>query len=193
MNTSYYYENAQICKNGHIRNICSQSHPEQNEIRCSLCGEEVISCCPSCKSPIRGGLFKQTPTYRYSNHYDPFAEHHTAHKIYTGTRTEQMKHDVLLPAFCNQCGSPYPWTETRLEAFQQIVDSLDDISPELKERLKNSFPDIVCETPKTELAAIVVDSVLKQSKGFAAAALKEWIKNYAVTLMTLLLQCTKNA
>ena len=104
-----------------------------------------------------------------------------------------MKHEVLVPAFCHQCGSPYPWTETRLKAFQQIVDSLDDISPELKERLKNSFPDIVCETPKTELAAIVVDSVLKQSKVFAAAALKEWIKNYAVTLMTLLLQFTKNS
>lgn len=193
MDTSYYYENAQICKNGHIRNTCTQSHPEQNEKRCSLCGEEVISCCPSCQAPIRGGLFKQTPTYRYSNRYDPFAEIHTAHKICTGSKTERIKQDVSLPAFCNQCGSPYPWTKTRLEAFQQIVDSLDDVSPELKKRLKNSFPDIICETPKTELAAIIVENVLKQSTGFAAAALKEWIKNYAVTLITLLLQFTKNS
>lgn len=192
MDSSYYFEHAQICKNGHIRNSCSQSHPEQNEKHCSLCGEEVISCCVYCKVPIRGGLFKQTPTYRYSNHYDPFAEVQTAHKICTGTKSEQIKRTVALPAFCHECGKPYPWTETRLEAFQQIVDSLDNISPELKLRLRNSFPDIVCETPKTEFAAIVVDTVLKQSTGFAATALKEWIKNYAVTLMTLLLQLTKD-
>jgi hypothetical protein len=59
-----------------------------------------------------------------------------------------------LPLFCGSCGQPFPWTTRKIEALTEIVDLLDNLSDEEREKLKASIPDIIAETPKTEPAVL---------------------------------------
>ena len=61
--------------------------------------------------------------------------------------------DLPLPSFCPDCGEPYPWTEAKLKAAQELTDLNEDLSPEEREILKKSFDDIIRDTPKTPVAA----------------------------------------
>ncbi|MBK7867373.1 MAG: DUF2321 domain-containing protein [Ignavibacteriales bacterium] len=47
------YDVAQICLNGHCTNSSFKSFPEFNQDYCDKCGEQTITLCPACKSPIR--------------------------------------------------------------------------------------------------------------------------------------------
>jgi len=61
--------------------------------------------------------------------------------------------DLSLTNFCPDCGKPYPWTEAKLKAAQELTDLLDGLSSEEREILKKSFSDIVRDTPQTKVAA----------------------------------------
>ena len=41
--------------------------------------------------------------------------------------------DLPLPSFCPDCGEPYPWTEAKLKAAQELTDLNEDLSPEERE------------------------------------------------------------
>ena len=56
------------------------------------------------------------------------------------------------PAFCYQCGKPFPWTAARLRAAEDLADELDDLTNDDRESLKKSLPDLVRETPNTPVA-----------------------------------------
>lgn len=57
------------------------------------------------------------------------------------------------PAFCHNCGKPFPWTEGKLKAAQEYTDEIEGLSDSEKQMLKSSLNDLVSETPRTELAA----------------------------------------
>jgi len=61
--------------------------------------------------------------------------------------------DLPLPIFCPDCGKPYPWTEAKLKAAQELADELDNLSPEERDLLKRSLDDIMRDTPQTTVAA----------------------------------------
>ena len=61
--------------------------------------------------------------------------------------------DLPLPICCPDCGKPYPWTEIKLKAAQELADELDSLSAEERSLLKKSLNDIVRDTPKTTVAA----------------------------------------
>jgi hypothetical protein len=77
------YDIAQICLNGHVINDSTYQFPEGNKKFCQRCGKPTIVSCQDCGCPIRGN---------YIAVVDP-ASHYTA------------------PAYCEDCGEPYPWTE----------------------------------------------------------------------------------
>jgi hypothetical protein len=56
------------------------------------------------------------------------------------------------PSYCHFCGTPYPWTVLKLEAAKEMAEELDELSPEEKEKLKDSLDDLTVNTPKTNLA-----------------------------------------
>ena len=60
--------------------------------------------------------------------------------------------DLSLPIFCPDCGKPYPWTEAKLKAAQELADELENLSPEECDLLKKSIDDIVRETPQATVA-----------------------------------------
>lgn len=48
---------AAVCMNGHARNSMLTT-PFFSEPYCELCGALVITCCPKCNRPIKGGIRK---------------------------------------------------------------------------------------------------------------------------------------
>lgn len=127
MNTNWY-DTAQICINGHVINSQSNYRPEHDKQFCNECGKPTITSCQNCNSSIKGYY-----------HVWPFANFN-----YT---------DLPLPSFCPDCGSPYPWTEAKLKAANELSDELDNLTSEERNLLKKSLDDIVRDTPQTTVAA----------------------------------------
>lgn len=48
--------------------------------------------------------------------------------------------------------TPFPWTQTALQAAKEYTDELDGLSQEDKTTLKESFTDLTVDTPRTPLA-----------------------------------------
>ena len=60
--------------------------------------------------------------------------------------------DYHKPSYCYNCGTAFPWTVCSLEAAKELADELETLTQEEKEQLKNSFPDLMKNTPKTTVA-----------------------------------------
>jgi len=130
----FWYDTAEICLNGHIISSQALSKPECHEEYCNSCGEKTIQTCQNCNSPIRG--YYHRPNI-------------------AGITT------INTPSFCYNCGNPYPWTETRLQAAQDLINEIDELSEEEKEKFADSLPDVIADTPKTPLAATRFNKVLR--------------------------------
>jgi len=141
------YDVAQVCLNGHAVNARSTVYPESNQDFCSRCGKETITSCLSCRTPIRGKLLDSGLML---SAYHP-------------------------PAYCIKCGNAYPWTEATLSAARELVDELEDsLSADDREQLKDSFDDLVSDTPRTVLATSRFNKRLATKAGVgAASALRE--------------------
>ncbi len=73
-----------VCKNGHVITDSLGASRIAAPNRCSKCGAETISACPSCGQSIPG-----------VTHYDDVV-----------ALTSQLP----APDFCSNCGKPFPWT-----------------------------------------------------------------------------------
>ena len=51
------YDNALICKNGHIINAMANQFPEDNKKFCEKCGESALSKCDKCGTSFRGNMY----------------------------------------------------------------------------------------------------------------------------------------
>ncbi len=129
-----YYDRALICRNGHLINSCAEGDPARNSKFCEKCGEPAVGQCESCGEPIRGEEFEAQEGWV------------DVTRRYLGFRR--------IPQHCHGCGKPYPWTERRAEAIQEVLDELDGLTDEDCEKLKKSIPDIIADTPKSDTAAL---------------------------------------
>lgn len=120
-----YYDVALICLNGHSVNSSSRELPQLSADYCNECGEKAINQCTHCNMPIRG--------YYHSG-------------VIGGYEWEP-------PAYCHACGQPYPWTQRKTDALAEAIDEAERLTAEEKETLKQSIPDILNQTPKTDAAA----------------------------------------
>ena len=100
------FQNACICKAGHICNDCTQLMPELNYKFCNICGEETITHCSACNTAIQGALVR----------YDELFQQWSVERNLN-----------FEPAYCPECGTPFPWTQERLHAAQGIIDMLDEL------------------------------------------------------------------
>ena len=131
-----YYDVAQICENGHVVNATVQGFPNSNQDYCDKCGAPTIMACPSCKAPIHGLYF-------------------VAGIIgFAGGDA---------PAFCYDCGKPFPWTSARLRAAEDLADELDSLTSDERESLKKSLHDLVRETPSTRVAEMRFKKIMRKA------------------------------
>lgn len=184
MSKQFAFDNAQICKAGHVANIYKGLHPEYNTEHCLICSEEIISECPSCHTPIRGGYYSRevfSTTYAGSI----ISQQHS----HTRTHTQELTtlDNYQIPAYCHKCGNPYPWTAERLAVGEQIVDALEGLDPDQKSQLKSLFPDLIIETPRSHLAVIELAKIVEAFRSFGKDVFINWLfNNIAPTLYTLL-------
>jgi len=124
-----YYNAARICLNGHVISRRVKDTSSTGDKFCQLCGAETICRCLKCGEIIRG-------------------------KYEMDKLLDLRPDDSPAPAYCYNCGSPYPWTEDALESTRMVIDEENRLSTDEKENLKKSLPDIISETPRTSLAVL---------------------------------------
>ena len=130
------YDVAQICMNGHVINTAIHKLPYRSQSHCDKCGAETITNCPSCDTPIRGS--------------------------YLSPRRYAEILDITSPAFCLNCGEPFPWTKTRLKVAKEMALELDALSDEEQSALAKNLDDLVRETPRTPLAVTRTKKILSK-------------------------------
>jgi len=81
--------------------------------------------------------------------------------------------DLPLPIFCPDCGKPYPWTEAKLKAAQELSDELDNLSPAEHDLLKKSLDDIIRDTPQTPVAATQFKRLVAKAGKVAADGFRD--------------------
>lgn len=148
------YDVAQVCMNGHVVNEFARSQPEHNCDHCPECGGKTITACPKCETPIRGFY------------------HSSAGVSITPGATHG-------PSFCYKCGSPHPWTESRLSSAREYVRELDRLTDNEKGILERSLDDLISETPRTQVAALR----FKQYAAKAGHTAMEGLKSILIEVM----------
>lgn len=150
-----HYHVAQICINGHMVNDTADTHPDLNTSFCSRCGAKTITTCPSCRAPIHGD-------------YD-------CGIIVLGSTAS-------VDAYCYQCGKPYPWTESALQSTALLIQEEESLSEQSKVALIETLPDIVSETPKTNLAVVRVKKCIASAGRFTGEALRQFVIDFGCEL-----------
>jgi hypothetical protein len=130
------YDLAQVCLNGHTVNEFARSSPEHNQKFCGKCGAETITVCQGCNHALRG-VFHLSGAIDVSE-YRP-------------------------PAFCHNCGKPYPWTERRLRAAKELISEAERLSAEERESLNRSLDDLVRDAPSAQVAAMRFKKLLPRT------------------------------
>ena len=139
------YDVAQICLNGHVVTASYNSYPQHRSPHCDQCGAGTITVCPKCSTAIRG-YYRVPGVVGF--------------------------HDFHAPAYCSQCGAPYPWTEARLNAARELVRELDRLDPNEKGILNRSLDDLVRDTPNTAVSALRFKQLVAKAGPFAMEGLK---------------------
>lgn len=146
------YDTAQICLNGHVITRSAEDSPEFREKHCSDCGAETVTACPHCLEKIRGYLRGSMPSLR----------------------------PQPAPAFCHNCGKPYPWTDRAVQAIRELALETDGLTNEEKENLSRSLDDLVRDTPQTQVAI----ARFKKFAAKAGSATVEAMKTILVSVAT---------
>ena len=139
--------------------ICENGHEISTFSRscsdkyCKTCGAKVISSCPSCGATIKG---RSDGDYGFLGSFG-------------------------VPAYCPSCGKPYPWTSNAIQATIYMLEEEDRISYEDRQKMIEVLPDIISETPKTQLASIRYKRLVAIG-GFVAEGLRDFAVNYACDL-----------
>lgn len=145
------YKTAQICQNGHV--ITEDIFFEELCSKyCPKCGETTITNCPICSEPIRG---------RYQNCEGFFSRKYRA------------------PAYCHNCGKPFPWTKLKLEAARELINDVDELTDEERKNINNSFTNIISDNPMTTVSANKIRNVLKKIPEQATSCLRDILVDIA--------------
>lgn len=128
------WDTAQICLNGHLRTRSLKWRPELGEEYCGDCGAKTITECQHCRVPIRG--------YDWSS--------------------SVMSTDYAVAHYCHNCGKPYPWTVLRMDAAAELLHE-SELSPSDQTQLIAVLPDLVIDTPKTQVAIARYQRIMKSA------------------------------
>lgn len=177
-----YFDTAQICENGHVITIHHKSLPVESKKFCPTCNAKTISKCPNCNAELQGCYHADTERLVSYNYITPGQEKYS---YATVCLTDFQNYTV--PAYCYNCGEPYPWTSKFFEAANEMVDMFDDLTQEQKQTLKSTFPDLVVESPNSQLAALKASKIINGLQEFGKDIFINLLsENIIPTLFTLM-------
>lgn len=144
--------------------ICANGHvispySKDKQKFCSQCGAKSISSCSYCDTPIPGSSISD---YMCNAPYKR-------------------------PDYCHNCGKPYPWTEAALANAILLVQEEEAFSEQLKSSIVESLPDIITETPKTNLAVVRFKKALVSAGKFTADGIRQFAIDFGCELAKKLL------
>jgi hypothetical protein len=131
------YSIAAVCLRGHVATSAIKYHDPGGF--CSDCGAPIIKECPSCHAAIRG-------------HYDV-------------PGVIDLRSQYEPPAFCFQCGKPFPWTADKVSAAKELADELEGISTDDRSKLKSAIDDVTSGGPRGELGAVRIKKMVGKAGG----------------------------
>ncbi len=143
----------QVCENGHsqggygVRNFCAQ------------CGKPVLHSCPTCSGFIT--LWDPLKTGGSNSGRD---------SVVDSSRLPP-------PAYCANCGKPFPWTENTLLAANEVADQIEDINSDDREVLKGAIRDLVTNTPAAPSAGDKIRRIMSSANKHATDILKDILTN----------------
>ena len=144
---------AQICSNGHV---LINRHPSDDNEYCEICGAKMLSKCPNCNSTFREW-------------------HYNGVTVLGSVKYER-------PNYCKSCGKAYPWTEAVLQSTALLIQEEEELSEQLKVSLVESLPDIITETPKTNLAVVRVKKCFASAGKFTVDAVRQFAIDFGCEL-----------
>lgn len=147
-----YYHTAQICTNGHLITDSIDTSRNRTQKFCDKCGNETITNCTNCNSPIRGD-------------YD-------VPGVISFSETE-------VPNYCYNCGKPYPWTTSSLEVLKELLALESSISTEELTYYNENLPSLIVDTPKSNLVATKLKLFINKSSKVVASSIKDIIVEIA--------------
>ena len=147
------YDTAQICSNGHVVNTYAIAFSQHNSNFCPKCGAATTIKCLGCGAQIRGQ--------------------------YDAPGIVSLSSSYEVPAFCHACGNAYPWTESKIQAARDLIELEDKFSDDEKSTLKADLPDLVRDTPRTQVAATRFKKFAAKAAGGVASALRDIIVDVA--------------
>jgi hypothetical protein len=83
------------------------------------------------------------------------------------------------PRYCGECGKPFPWTETALQAAKEYADDLDQLTLGERATLKATFDDLTVDTARTPLAANRFKKFLAKVGPVAGGVLQKVVETIA--------------
>lgn len=168
-----YWDNTLVCEGGHVQTAELDREPEWKNLigcACEQCGKTLITACPGCNSPIRGKHIVETTWSTQVNYVIS-----TSRPV---TKTS-VPETYVLPAYCPQCRSPYPWTASILQAANNAVDIMDELTDDEKSVLKANTPSLLVDSPQSGPAASVVSKILNKVGEISKEAFKKAIADVA--------------
>ena len=126
--------------------MATQYTEEFKKDYCTLCGAKTIIICQNCNKEILG--------YYHSKYAVPY--------------------DYVVPKYCHNCGKPYPWTESALQAAAELLALDDNLTLDEAQILVTALPDLLTETPKTQLAVAKFKKLLSSAAQFTVDGVRQF-------------------
>jgi len=145
-------DTAQICMNGHLINSSYGVSPELNKKHCSVDGEPTITHCPHCQNSIDGEI-------HYSNVFGAS--------------------DYKVPAFCTECGKPFPWTEKKIAAAKELAKELVGVTSDEVQVLETSIVEISKDNPQAQIGATRIKKIMQKVTSASGDVLRSVIIDVA--------------
>lgn len=110
---------AAICEKGHIETSTLKISEDFNKKYCNKCGEKILISCPHCGEYIPGGHIEvdSNPDFALIN-------------------GPQYVDECELPSYCHECGKAYPWVQSFLDDYKEILElQSEELESELQEKI----------------------------------------------------------
>lgn len=166
------YETAQICESGHLITKHYSLYPAEQKPFCPICSSPTICECPSCHAKIQGCLHRIDEEFNLANCF--FDDEFSCPEPESITRSECLDENAeyIIPAYCHNCGKPFPWMQANLDEIETLIAMSDDLTGEEKNQLHTLFPNLFTETPHTVSSAITTARLLTKLSPLLKDALK---------------------
>jgi len=164
------YDVQQVCENGHQITDCYNINPEKRKKFCPECGAATRIDCPGCGAEIQGAQIKVSESWVDA-------------RVGRQRMIRATPADVPAPAYCQNCGKPFPWTQKKITTAIQILAEFGDLNEEEKKTIEQDIANIGKDVPEAELSARRIKRIWERGKSVGYEAIMEFASRTAAKIL----------